>query len=148
MKTRTVSVRTGPEVRHPATTPAKLTIAKGYKTKQRERQGKRAAEDFVGRFLAGAEVTGIDLQDLLNAGAPEGLQNDFKAGAWVVRDPDGDYGQDHPDTFQGKVCKHVAGFANGTGGVLVIGVAEGKDGTRDNGKPEGACQTSHGAAGS
>lgn len=78
---------------------------------------------FLRSLLAGAEPTVAMIVDLLCRRVEEDLHLDYKAAEIINADP-GAPKVGSPKDFKGKVRKHVAGFANGDGGVLVLGVAE------------------------
>ncbi|MEQ1501352.1 MAG: ATP-binding protein [Myxococcota bacterium] len=74
-------------------------------------------------LLAGEPATLEMVDELRQRRIDEDLHLDYKAGAILDRDPHRtEVGS--PTDFKGKLCKHVAGFANGNGGVLVLGVGE------------------------
>lgn len=106
--------------------------------KQKEKQAAHALDDFVGAVLLGAPITEADLEKLVDLKVPEGQRIEYKSEGWTdkAQDKKRKTGKGKPKALQARVAKYMAGFANGTGGVLVIGIAEGKDGTRDNGRPE------------
>jgi len=106
--------------------------------KQKEKQAAHALETFVEAVLRGNAITEDDLKKLIDLEVREGQRIEYKSEGWTdkTKDKNRKTGKGKPRSLQARVAKYMAGFANGTGGVLVVGVAEEKDGTRDNGKPE------------
>jgi hypothetical protein len=74
-------------------------------------------------LLAGTEPTLATITGLTSCYVEEDLHLDYKAAAIIERDVAGKK-VGSPNDFGGKVRKHVAGFANGDGGVLILGVDE------------------------
>lgn len=78
---------------------------------------------FLARVLAGAVIAPAEIDALLEARVEEDLSLDYKSGL-ILKKHDGKALLGHPKTFEGKIRKHIAGFANGEGGVLIMGVNE------------------------
>lgn len=78
---------------------------------------------FLDRVLAGAEIDPTEIDALLEARVEEDLSLDYKSGL-ILNRHDGKALLGRPKTFDGKIRKHIAGFANAEGGVLIIGVNE------------------------
>jgi len=106
--------------------------------KEREKQAAHALDDFVDAVLRGDTITEADLDKLVDLEVPEGQRIEYKSEGWADRSKDKTRktGMGKPKALPARVAKYLAGFANGIGGVLVIGVAEGKDGSQDDGKPD------------
>lgn len=87
------------------------------------RQKPDYAYELLARTLAGVRPTSADIDTLLHERVREGIHLDFKSGR-EVKDEGKPDAAGEPKTFRGKVRKFVAGFANGDGGLLVLGVKE------------------------
>jgi len=76
--------------------------------------------DFV---LAGGEASPRHIDDLVRAHVPEDHIMDYKVGKWLA-DDGGPSRPGAPTKAKDKLRQMVTGFANGDGGVLIVGVAD------------------------
>ncbi len=94
--------------------------------KEQERERKRAhtLDRFLEKFLQGGEITEADLDELRSLKVLEDQRLEYKEAAWAPEDDRRDLGVGHPRSLTGRIAKYVSGFANGIGGVLVLGIKE------------------------
>ena len=86
------------------------------------------ADEFVARFLETGVATVDDIDSLIQSRAREGAQLEYKGGDWLSGKGAATPG--HPVKPGPRLCSYVAGFANGVGGVLLVGIDE-KKGDKD-----------------
>ena len=92
--------------------------------REKNRQRAHALDAFIEAFLRGDRIREADLDKLRKLTVPEDQRIDYKEAAWTAPDERRDLGAGHPRTLKARVSKYVGGFANGIGGVLVIGMKE------------------------